>query len=76
MSGQRANLYPPKGDVYGPPVSVDEEIAVYDGDTGKVIKASGMTISGLISSIYLNVDGGSPDSVYGGVPSPLDGGSP
>lgn len=39
------------GDVVGPASSVDEQIAVFDGITGKLIKDGGITIADLIAMI-------------------------
>lgn len=72
---QRSNIYPPRGDVSGPPLAIDSEIAVYDGDSGKLIKASGYTVAEVIALSSSNIDGGFPDSVYGGTTG-MDGGGP
>ena len=39
------------GDVVGPASAVDEQIAVYDGVTGKLIKDGGMTIADILATI-------------------------
>lgn len=40
------------GDVFGPASSVDDEIVVYSGTTGKIIKNTGITLADLFSELY------------------------
>lgn len=39
------------GDVVGPASAVDNEIVLFDGSTGKLIKSSGVTLSSKVSSV-------------------------
>ena len=53
------------GDVVGPANSIDQEIMVADGITGKLIEGSGITISQLLANIFegaLQVDAGTTAS--------------
>lgn len=44
----------PGGDVFGPAISVDENIVIFDGITGKLIKDSGVSTAGIKVFNYLN----------------------
>lgn len=50
------------GDVVGPSSAVDEDIAVFDGTTGKLIKDGGMTIAQVIAAATVS---GTPNNVVG-----------
>lgn len=46
------------GDVSGPSSATSDNIAVFDGATGKLVKDSGVSISGLAAAIDQIVNGG------------------
>lgn len=50
------------GDVFGPNIAVNNDIAVFDGTTGKLIKDGGTTIASIINQITI---GGSPLATNG-----------